>query len=408
MTPYYRPVFGYLKDAVFILLVLIALGSSPLRADSPPSNGDFDALTRSGFDHFYSLQYDQAIRDFQSAREVRPDEPNAINHELEARLFQQLYKYNALDTRLYMKQRFLSGKQVPIDPAIKKRILDLAEQAIAASDKRLKSNPKDVQALYSRGVTEGLRSTYLAVAEHSFWAALRNALAARHDHEEVLRLQPDFNDAKTVVGAHNYVVGNLSMPAKAMAGIAGIRGDKNKGLQMLADAGKAGGESHTDAKVTLALFLRREERYSEALEVVRSLINERPHNFLFALEEANLLRDAGRGPESIAAYRVLLNGCKEGRYPSAHVEMAEFSLGEALRGQGQFAEALEEYRAAIGASDYDPDLHQRALLGAGEVSDMLARREDAVSEYRAAIALDASTEEAEAARKYLDKPYRGH
>ena len=408
MTPYYRPVFGSLKHALSILLVLIGLGASPLGADSPPSKGDFDALTRSGFDHFYSLQYDQAIQDFQSAREVRPDEPNAINHLLEARLFQQLYKYNALDTRLYMKQRFLSGKQVPIDPAVKKQIQELAEQAIAASDKRLKSNPKDIQALYNRGVTEGLRSTYLAVAEHSFWAALRHALAARHDHEEVLRLQPDFNDAKTVVGAHNYVVGSLSVPAKAMAGIAGIRGDKNKGLQMLADAGKAGGESHTDAKVTLALFLRREERYTEAIEVVRSLIQERPHNFLFALEEANLLRDAGRGPESIAAYRALLKGCREGKYPSAHMEMAEFSLGEALRGQGQLAEALEEYRSTIDASDYDADLHQRALLGAGEVSDLLAKRQDAVNEYRAAIALDASTEEAETARKYLDKPYRGH
>src|SRR5215469_1859029 len=240
MTPYYPPVFGSLKHAVSILLVLIGLGASPLGADSPSSKGNFEALTQSGFDHFYSLEYDQAIRDFQSAWEVRPDEPNAINHVLEARLFQQLYKYNALDTRLYMKQRFLSGKQVPIDPAIKKQLLELAEQAIVASDKRLKSNPKDVQALYTRGVAEGLRSTYLAVAEHSFWAALRNALAARHDHEEVLRLQPDFNDAKTVVGAHNYVVGSLSVPTKAMAGIAGIHGDKKRGLDMLADAARSG------------------------------------------------------------------------------------------------------------------------------------------------------------------------
>jgi len=408
MTPYTRPVLGSLKTRVSFLFVLIVLGAVSLHAASPSSKGNFEALTQRGFDHFYSLEYDQAIRDFQSAWEVRPDEPNAINHVLEARLFQQLYKYNALDTRLYMKQRFLSGKQVPIDPAIKKQLLDLAEQAIVASDKRLKSNPKDVQALYTRGVAEGLRSTYLAVAEHSFWAALRNALAARHDHEEVLRLQPDFTDAKTVVGAHNYVVGNLSVPVKAMAGIAGIRGDKNKGLQMLADAGKAGGESHTDAKVTLALFLRREERYTEAIEVVRSLTKEHPHNFLFALEEANLLRDAGRGADSIAAYRVLLSGCKDGRYPSAHVEMAQFSLGEALRGQGQLAEAMEQYQAAIGASDYDPDLHQRALLGAGEVSDLLAKREDAMKEYRAAIALDGSTEEADIARKYLDRPYRGH
>jgi tetratricopeptide (TPR) repeat protein len=119
------------------------------------------------------------------------------------------------------------------------------------------------------------------------------------------------------------------------------------------------------------------------------------------------MRDAGRGPESIASYRLLLNGCKEGRYPSAHSEVAQYALGEALRGQNLLPEALEAYQAAAASSGYDPDLHQRALLGAGEVSDLLSRRSDAVAEYRAAIALDSSTEEAGVARKYLNRPYQG-
>jgi hypothetical protein len=38
----------------------------------------------------------------------------------------------------------------------------------------------------------------------------------------------------------------------------------------------------------------------------------------------------------------------------------------------------------------------------------MAKRDDALTEYRAAIALDSSTEEADTARKYLDKPYRGN
>jgi len=396
------------KNLFFSLVFVSTLGVTPARAGFPVDKGDFEALTHSGFEHFYSLEYDQAIRDFQKALEVRPDEPKAMNHLLEARLFQQLYKYNALDTRLYTKQRFLTSKQVPIEPAAKKQLSELTERALAASEKRLRNDPRDVQALYSHGVTEGLRSTYLAVAEHSFWAALKYALAARHDHEQVLKLQPDFTDAKTVVGAHNYVVGHLSLPVKAMAGIAGIHGDKNKGLQLLAEAGKAGGESSTDARVTLALFLRREERYPEAIDVVRTLTREHPHNFLFALEEGNLLRDGGRGPESINVYRALLNGCSEGKYPAAHVEMAQFALGEALRGQHQFAEALEAYRAAVNTSDYDPDLHQRALLGAGEVLDLMAKRQDALVEYRAAIAVDSATEEADTARKHLDKPYKTH
>jgi hypothetical protein len=53
-------------------------------------------------------------------------------------------------------------------------------------------------------------------------------------------------------------------------------------------------------------------------------------------------------------------------------------------------------------------LHQRALLAAGEVSDLLSKRDDALAEYRAAISLDSSTEEAETARKHLNRPYRGH
>jgi len=406
MRPY-RYSFPQLgKNLLFSFVLLSTLGVTPAGAGSPANKGDFEALTHSGLEHFYSLEYDQAIRDFQKALEVRPDEPKAINHLLEARLFQQLYKYNALDTRLYIKQRFLSSKQVPIEPAAKKQLNELTEQAMAASEKRLRNDPRDVQALYNRGVTEGLRSTYLAVAEHSFWAALKYALAARHDHEQVLKLQPDFTDAKTVVGAHNYVVGHLSLPVKAMAGIAGIHGDKNKGLQLLAEAGKAGGESSTDARVTLALFLRREERYPEAIEVVRALTREHSHNFLFALEEGNLLRDAGRAQESISAYRALLNGCAEGKYPAAHVEMAQFALGDALRGQNQLAEAVEAYRAAVSTSDYDPDLHQRALLGAGEVLDLMSKRQDALAEYRKVIAVDSETEEANTARRHLEKPYK--
>ena len=406
MKPYRLLLPHLRKNAVFVVLGIIGFGVTAGVAGST-EKADFDALTRDGFDHFYSLEYDQAIRDFQRAWETRPDEPRAINHVLEARLFQQLYRYNALDTRLYTKQRFLTSKQVPVAPATKKQLLALADRAMAASDKRLRSNPKDVQALYSRGVTEGLRSTYLTIVEHSFWAALRSAMAARHDHESVLKLQPDFYDAETVVGAHNYVVGSLSFPTKAMAGIAGIHGDKKKGLAMLADAAKSGGETSTDAQVTLALFLRREERYQEALEVVASLRREHPHNFLFALEEGNLLRDSGRGPESIAAYQALLKGCQDDRYPNAHVEMLQFALGEALRGQVRLPEALAAYQAAASASAYDSNLHQRALLASGEVSDMLARRDDALTEYRATIALDASTEEAQTARKLLERPYQG-
>ena len=406
MTPY-QHTFALLSVKRLILVTLvISVGVNLAWGGDSAGSSTFDALTQSAFEHFYSLEYDQAIRDFQKAMEAKPDDPKGVNHLLDAVLFSELYKHDALDTSLYTQQSFLNSKQITLDPKVRQQIKELVDKAVSLSEKRLKSHPQDAEALYSRGVTRGLHSTYLGLVEHAWFSALRNALGSRTDHEEVLKLNPNFADAKTVVGIHNYIIANLSMPVRVMAGIGGIHGDKNKGLEYLAQAGKAGGESSVDANVALGLFLRREGRFQDALNIVHELLKQHPRNFLFALEEANLLKDSGKKAEAIAAYRNVLEGCKGGKFPQAHVEMAHFALGETLRAQGQYQEAIQAYEAAGNAASTNNELRQRALVGAGEVSDLLSKREEALKHYRAAIALDSTSNEAEVARKYLNKPYR--
>jgi hypothetical protein len=53
-------------------------------------------------------------------------------------------------------------------------------------------------------------------------------------------------------------------------------------------------------------------------------------------------------------------------------------LGEALRGQGWLPEALRAYEASANASGNTPDYRKKALLAAGEVSDVLAKRQEAL------------------------------
>jgi len=408
MRPYLSTFLACLQSGLFVILLIIALTVNPLWAGDAAKVPTFDSLTQSGLEHYYSLEYDQAFKEFQKAIDLKPDDPKAVNHLLEAVLFSELYRHDALDTSLYTQQSFLSSKQITLDPKVKQQIKDLADKALSLSEKRLKSNPKDVEALYARGVTKGLHSTYLALVEHAWFASLRNALGSRSDHEEVLKLQPSFVDARTVVGIHNYVVASLPVAVKIMAGIGGIHGDKKKGLDYLAEAGKAGGESSVDANVALGLFLRRESRFQDAMGVVHHLVEQHPHNFLFALEAANLLKDSGKKPEAVAAYRNVVESCKQNKFPSAHVEMAYFSLAGVLRAQGQYAESIQAYESAGNATTTNNELRQRALVAAGEVSDLLTKRDDAVKEYRAAIALDGSSPEADLARKYLNKPYREH
>jgi len=383
-----------------------ALAFATASVPAGPYRADQDPQVKVALDDFYNLDYDKAISQFERIRKAHSDDPFAIVHVLQAVVFRELYRLNLLDTTLYAHDGFLTGKASNGDPAIKARVDQLTAQAIEVCDAHIAKDPNDVDALYVRGVARGLKSTYVALVDKSFIAALRNAVAARRDHERVLQLDPKYTDAKTIVGAHNYVVGSLPMPVKVLAGIAGLGGSKKKGLDYLEQAAKDGRESSVDARVTLALFLRREGRYVDASDVVASLTKQYPKNSLFALEHCNLLKDGGKGADAISCYETLLDGAKAGQYTAAHVEFAAFGLAESLRGQKDYAAALKEYDFTASVPNGQLSLKQRAELAAGQMYDLLQKRDQAVQQYQAVIAQDDSSTQAEMARKLLKQPYR--
>ncbi|MFZ3211118.1 MAG: tetratricopeptide repeat protein [Terriglobales bacterium] len=393
--------------AGLLVCSLVAAAVAPLRGASLTGPPPQDALTRSGFEHYYDLDYDAAISDFERALKAHPDDPFAVNHLLSAVFYRELYRVGALDTSLYSNNSFLLKKKFPFDPKVSAEVSQLTDRALLLSGQRLAKDPQDEQALYARGISRALRAEYMALVDKAWLAALRNAIGARRDHEEVLKLAPDYADAKTIVGVHIYVAGSLPWAIKAAASLVALNGNKQKGIQYLYDAANAGGETSVDARVALALFLRREQRYDEALTLVRGLAASHPRNFLFALEEANILKDAGHGPESAAAYRKVLALGRQGNvYYHPHLELAAFGLGEALRGQRDFAGAAEAYESVRESPSADSDLVEKANLAAGEMYDLLNKRELAVSKYQAVITANAGSSSAETARRYLKEPYR--
>ena len=119
----------------------------------------------------------------------------------------------------------------------------------------------------------------------------------------MLELDPHYTDAKLVVGAHNYVMGSLSFAVKMAVALAGLSGDKDKGLQYLSDDYHSNGETSVDAGVVLMVFLRREHRFGEALQIAGAISPRFPRNYLFPLEEANLLRAAEKNSGAEEQYR---------------------------------------------------------------------------------------------------------
>ncbi len=372
-----------------------------------PTRADNDAETRKGFEQFYSLDYDQAIRDFEAALKAHPDDPFAVNHLLAAVIFKELYRIGALDTEAYASDNFLTKKlQAPLDPAVGQRVKQLTARALGLEQALLQKTPDEVNALYARGATRALQSTYIGLADHAWFSALRNAVAARHDHERVLQLDPSYVDAKVVVGTHLYIIGSLSWPVRVAASVAGLSGNKQKGLDYLRQATASKHvEVATDARIVLALFLRREQKYPEAIEVVNQLQHANPRNFLMATEYAHLLNAAGHGQEAIAAYHKVLAGCRDNSYNQCRIQIPAYGLGETLRGQKDYAVAAEAYELAAANSAKDPDLRQKAMLAEGEMYDLLQKRDTALEKYKAVIAENSASNSAELARHYLKQAY---
>jgi tetratricopeptide (TPR) repeat protein len=366
-----------------------------------------DPLNRAAFDHFYNLDYDRSVQEFDQVLQRHPDDPFAVNHYLTAVLFRELYHMGSLNTGEYANDTFIQAAHRPADPKVKQQIQDLVQRALRLEEQSLNADSKDVAALYARGVTRAQFATYTAMIEHAWFSALRNAVGARRDHERVLELAPADTQAKLIVGAHNYVMGSLPLALRAGVTVLGIGGNKEKGLQYLGECAQGTGEAGTDAKILLVLFLRREHRYQEALPIARGLIQSYPHDVLMALEEGNLLRAEGHDQEAAAVYRKVWQGGKEGFYDGLHYEIAALSLGDLLRSQKNYAAAVAAYEQVSDVPQPDPEVLQKANLAAGEMYDVLQKRDLAVKKYHAVVATDATTPFAESANRYLKEPYRG-
>ncbi|MGH9512269.1 MAG: hypothetical protein ACRD2U_09050 [Terriglobales bacterium] len=312
-----------------------------------------------------------------------------------------------MNTGEYANDSFIKASHQPPDPRAQAEIKDLVKQAFAVEQNRLAANPNDVADLYARGVTRAQLATYTALIEHAWFSALRNAVGARRDHERVLELDPGQTEAKLIVGTHNYVVGSLPWALRSAGALAGLGGNKERGLQLLRECADGHGETSVDAKILLELFLRREGRYQEAISINSGLVAAYPRNVLMALEEGNLLRAEGKTDEAEAAYQKIRRSGKEGRYPGSHYEIAALSLGDLLRGKKDYAGAAAAYGDAADVPVPDPDIAQRANLGAGEMYDLSHKRDLAVKKYEAVIASGPNTALAATANKYIKEPYNG-
>jgi tetratricopeptide (TPR) repeat protein len=412
------------KNFVFVFPIVITLAAS-VGAQSAGSaqvndtqQAQFESLRRSGLEALYNLDYDKAQKDFKDIVQLYPTHP-AGPQLLAARVWiKTLYESRRLQSSLYSSESFYSSGDDKVDPKVINDFRTLTREARRRSEARLKQNPKDIEALYWLGATEGLKASFEEAVERRHFAALRDGNDAVDHHREVLKLDPEFVDASITIGLYEYVVGSLPLPIKVIGGITGFRGSKKRGLAMLERAAKEGDWSRDDARTLLIVLYNREKRFTDALAHARELTAKYPRNYLFRLEAASALvaqaeveRRAKNTEAAIKAEREafaifddLLRDRSVKDTVSRVLDLVHFKYGEVLLTAGEGERAAREFLAATRVARADPALVTMAHLYAAHAFDLSGRRDAALVQYREVLTRPDVYAAHDAAKKGLRQP----
>ena len=384
-----------------------AAAQSQQSSHTDPIN--YDPIVKDGLAHFYNLDYNGAIVRFEKVMAAHPSDPMPFALDDMAYIFRALYHQDLLDTTYYAHDSFLTNqRRVEIPADQRQRIEDLTNKVISLADAQIANNPHDANAFFARGYAKGLHSAFITLADHAYYSAAKQGYSARSDSEQTLKIDPQYADADMAIGIQQFAVASLPRFVRMLVGIAGVGGNKQKGLDLLRVAATEGVVTPVQAKTSLSLFLRHDARYPEALAVQHDLATEFPHDFLFRLEEANLAKDAGNAPLAATTYKqVLTDAAKPGYFVDPRLQLAYFGLADTERGQNDVADAARHYLEAAAQPNNSDWLKKRAELNAGEMLDLLHHHDQAVVQYRLASSADGDQTQAQVARKYIDTPFAG-
>lgn len=384
------------------VLSMAILAALPLCGQGP--------LVSRGFEHFYNLEYDQALSDFEAVLAQNPQDANFHNHIAQTVLYRAMFRAGALESELVTGANpFLRRDKVNPTPADQKRFDDAISASLSLSQAALKSHPDDPRALYSLGVAYGLRANYNFLVRKAWMDALKDATRSRKAHNRVTQLEPNNIDARLIPGVHDYVVGSLPFAYKVLGFLAGFHGDREEGIETLRLVAAKGDKNKYDAQILLSAIYRREHRAAEAVPLVEGLLKVFPRNYLLGFELAQMYADSGKPGPALATLRSMEDFKRSNApgYQHLPAEKIFYHEGNLQFWYRDFTAAEQNLRkAAVKAHELDLNTGVLAWMRLGQTYDMLGRRGDAQAAYQEAIQLAPQSELARESKRYLASPYR--
>lgn len=368
-----------------------------------------DPLTIPGFVDFYNNEYAKAYAYFRANLKAHPDDPDSYNHLAQVILYHELFRDGALESEIVSGSNpFLRNPKLAITPQARKEFADCIDRSLKLSDAALEKDPRDVHALYASGVAHGLSANYSFLVEKAWTDSLREAAAANKANKQVLAIDPQFVDARLIVGLYEYVVGSLPFYMRLIGVVGGFHGDKQDGIRQLQEVARYGTLNKYDAEIILAVIYRREHHPRLALPLLKQAANRFPGNYLLRLEEVQMYSDLGN--ESAALQELAkvdqLRRAGAPGYSTLPAGQTAYLRGNLFFWYGDFDKALVDLKQATkDAPTLNLNTAVMSWLRLGQTYDLKNDHGEAVKAYKEAMATAPDSAPANEASSYISDPY---
>jgi tetratricopeptide (TPR) repeat protein len=395
----------------FVVLVLIFLGVNARAARAQATS--FEQRLDRAYATAYNLDHDEAARELTALARLEPELPATYRALASITWLRLLFSRGTVLVDEYLGRISRRDTQMATPPAdVATAFSGHLSQAITLAEARIAQRPRDARAYYDLSSALGLQASWAATVEGRMSRAFGAARRAYKNAERATTLAPDDPDPRLILGTYRYVVAGLNLPARMVAYLAGLDGDRAQGLRMVEQAAASASPVRTEARFALILLYNREKRWDDALRVLAQLREAYPRNRLLWLETGATALRAGR-PED--ALRWLTDGLAMAARDDRRRMFGEDALwrlkrGQAQRALGRHADARQDLLDGLAAPQARDWVRGRTHLELGELSLTQGDRDQARWQATKAMPLLEQGQDPEGvrlARKLLERAGRG-
>jgi tetratricopeptide (TPR) repeat protein len=280
-------------------------------------------------------------------------------------------------------------QQDPLHRGLDQAFQKQADAVIDQMERWTTREPARAEAWFYLGGAVGARAQWRVLRGQTV-AAARDGKRIKRALERALMIDPTLQDAYFGIGLYHYYADVAPAFAKMLRWLLLLPGgDRERGLQEMLRARSGGQLLRSEADYQLQQIYRwYEKQPAWAIELLTALAGRYPHNAHFSEQIAEIEDHTANHARSLRVWDALLDRARAGGVANAPAVLARAELGIALELDhlGRPEAALPHLRAVIDAKPRAPvGAEALAQLQLGYVYDRLARREQAIAAYRAAL-----------------------